>query len=89
MKSLFVENSFKRDLKLARKRGRKIELLETLVGELRLGNDLAPKHRLHKLVGEWSGIWECHIQPDWLLVYDYDEISLTLIRTGSHSDLFD
>ena len=83
-------SQFKRDYKLAMKRGLKISLLEEVVAHLALGESLPDKNRDHPLTGNWSGHWECHIQPDWLLIYriEDDVLVLTLARTGSHSDLF-
>lgn len=81
---------FKKDYKRAIKRGRKIELLEKIVELLAMGEALPEKNRDHELSGEWAGHRECHIQPDWLLVYriEDDVLVLTLARTGTHSDLF-
>lgn len=83
-------SQFKRDYKLAMKRGLKISLLEEVVVHLALGESLPDKNRDHPLTGNWSGHRECHIQPDWLLIYriEDDVLVLTLARTGSHSDLF-
>lgn len=83
-------SQFKRDYKLAIRRGLKIELLEEVVAHLALGEPLSDKNRDHALTGNWSGHRECHIQPDWLLIYRIEEdvLVLTLARTGSHSDLF-
>ena len=82
--------AFKRDYKLAIKRGLKIELLETVIEALAMGNVLPPENRDHNLTGSWCGHRECHIQPDWLLIYriEGDVLVLTLSRTGTHSDLF-
>ena len=82
---------FKKDYKLAIKRGLKIELLEKVVELLAMGESLPEKNRDHELSGNWGGHRECHIQPDWLLVYriEDDVLVLTLARTGTHSDLFD
>lgn len=81
---------FKKDYKRAIKRGRKIELLEKIVELLAMGEALPEKNRDHELSGDWAGHRECHIQPDWLLVYriEDDVLVLTLARTGTHSDLF-
>ena len=81
---------FKKDYKLAMKRGLKIKLLEDVVAALAMGEPLSEKHKDHALTGNWVGHRECHIQPDWLLVYriEDDVLVLTLSRTGSHSDLF-
>ena len=81
---------FKDSLKLARKRGLDISLLEEIIDKLRTDTPLAPKHRNHELMGKFKGVWECHIQPDWLLLYTKNKnvLVLTLIDTGTHSDLF-
>ena len=50
---------------------------------------LDPRHRKHRLTGDWSPCWECHIEPDWLLVWDQGDDALILVRTGTHTDLFD
>lgn len=82
---------FKKDYKQAMKRGLEIELLEKVVELLAMGESLPEKNRDHALSGNWFGHRECHIQPDWLLVYriEDDVLVLTLARTGTHSDLFD
>lgn len=81
---------FKKDYKRAMKRGLKIELLEKMVELLAMGEALPEKNRDHELSGNWDGHRECHIQPDWLLIYriENDVLVLTLARTGTHSDLF-
>lgn len=86
---LDVTAIFKKDLKRARKRGCNMELLNETVEKLQKGEPLPQKNRDHALTGSWSGHRECHIAPDWLLVYRICEnmLILSLIRTGSHSDL--
>ena len=81
---------FKKDFQLAMKRGLKIKLLEDVIAALAMGETLPEKNKDHALTGNWVGHRECHIQPDWLLVYrvEDDVLVLTLSRTGSHSDLF-
>ena len=81
---------FKKDFKLAMKRSMKIELLEEVIAMLAMGETLPDKHKDHALTGNWVGHRECHILPDWLLVYrlEDDILVLTLTRTGTHSDLF-
>lgn len=81
---------FRRDYKLAMKRGLRIALLEEVVERLAMGEPLPEKNRDHALTGDWVGHRECHIQPDWLLIYrmEGDVLVLTLARTSSHSDLF-
>ena len=81
---------FRKDYKLAIKRGLKIELLEQIVALLAAGQSLPDKNKDHALAGNWVGHRECHILPDWLLVYrvEDDVLVLTLTRTETHSDLF-
>ncbi len=81
---------FRKDYKLAMKRGLKIELLERVIMLLASGEALPEKNKDHALTGNWVGHRECHILPDWLLVYrvEDDVLVLTLTRTGTHSDLF-
>lgn len=81
---------FKKDYKLAIKRHLNVELLDDIIRTLSRGEALPEKNRDHALTGDWIGHRECHIQPDWLLVYRVqdDVLILTLARTGTHSDLF-
>ena len=90
MLEIVPSNQFRKDLKLARKRGLKIERLKEVVNILAEQKKLEDKYRDHGLSGEYKGFRECHIDPDWLLVYRIDEdvLELFLFRTGSHSDLF-
>ena len=83
-------NAFKRDLKAMIKRGVDISLLDEIVTTLASGEPLDFKYRDHPLTGNYKGSRECHIKPDWLLIYcvENDVLILTLMRTGSHSDLF-
>ena len=81
---------YDRDVKLAVRRGLDIENLLDVIRLLRQGEPLPAKYRNHLLTGEYRGYWECHIEPDWLLIYEKDtEIRIiSLYRTGTHSDLF-
>lgn len=81
---------FKRDLKYIKLRGYDLRLLTTIIQTLASGQPLAEKHKDHALGGIWSKHRECHVTPDWLLVYkvEHDILVLTLTRTGTHSDLF-
>ena len=90
MLEIVPSNQFRKDLKLARKRGLKIERLKEVVNILAEQKKLEDKYRDHGLSGEYKGFRECHIEPNWLLVYRIDEdvLELFLFRTGSHSDLF-
>ena len=83
-------NQFKKDLRLARKRGYNLKRLEIVIENLAEGQPLDAKHRDHELMGDYVGFRECHVQPDWLLIYRYEDMELYLIlsRTGTHSDLF-
>ena len=83
-------SAFRRDLKTAIKRGYDIELLGFVVDNLAAGKKLPEKFRDHNLTGEFKGCRECHITPDWLLIYEVsnEELILYLTRTGTHSDLF-
>lgn len=90
MFELSITTQYKRDLKLARKRGLDENLLDDIIKRLISGIPLPKKNKDHPLVGNYHGCRECHITPDWLLIYSIDNgINLiTLVRTGSHSDLF-
>lgn len=81
---------FKKDYNLAMKRGLRINLLEEVITILATGKTLPEKNKDHALSGNWVGHRECHIQPDWLLLYriENEVLVLTLARTGTHSDLF-
>ena len=79
---------FKKDFKLAMKRGLKIELLEEVIAALAMGKTLPEKHKDHALTGNWVGHCECHVLPDWLLIYYQTDTELYLYRTGTHADLF-
>lgn len=87
---IVLTTKFKRDVKLLKKRGYDLALLETVVDTLASGQDLAEKYRDHALVGNYVRCRECHITPDWLLIYELaeGELILYLTRTGTHSDLF-
>ncbi len=83
-------NQFKKDLKLAAKRGYDMNKIKNVIEKLANGETLEAKYRDHLLTGDYGGFRECHIQPDWLLVYQIDngQLVLFLARTGTHSDLF-
>lgn len=90
MLKVVLSNQFKKDLKLAQKRGLKLEILTDIVDKLANQEELPPKNKDHNLSGDYAGYRECHVQPDWLLVYKIEEedVLLFLFRTGTHSDLF-
>ena len=83
-------NQFKKDIKLAQKQGKDIEKLFSVVDILASGEPLPAKFRDHDLTGDYKGCRECHIEPDWLLVYEKDNglLILMLNRVGNHSELF-
>ena len=83
-------NQFKKDMKLAQKQGKDIDKLFSVVNILASGEPLPEKFRDHDLTGDYKGCRECHIEPDWLLVYEKDNglLILMLNRVGSHSELF-
>lgn len=81
---------FKKDLKLSQKQGKDVDKLFAVVEKLANGEPLDDKYRDHTLTGDYKGCRECHIEPDWLLVYEIfdDMLVLLLNRVGSHSELF-
>ena len=88
--TLKIANAFKKDLKTLRKQGKDLNKLNSVVNKLAAGEELPERYRNHKLSGNYDDFYECHIEPDWLLIYLLEEsvLTLTLTRTGSHSDLF-
>jgi mRNA interferase YafQ len=87
-------SQFKKDYRLMMRRGKDMAALDEVIEELAVPNPLPESMRDHNLTGNWSGYRECHIEPDWLLIYDYEtlddgEKQLLLVRTGSHSDLLE
>lgn len=83
-------NQFRKDVKLAQKRGYNIDLLTVVIKKLAGGESLDAKYKDHQLSGNYGSFRECHIQPDWLLIYEIEDdmLILYLSRTGTHSDLF-
>jgi len=88
MLSFSTTKRFDRESKKIAKRGKDIDKLKVLVKLLREGKPLPPKYRNHKLSGKFKDCWECHVEPDWLLVYKKSDTHLLLYAMGSHSDLF-
>lgn len=88
---LRTTDKFRMDYKLAKKRGLPMEELEIVLQTLLEERPLEKKHRDHALSGNYIGFRECHIRPDWLLIYtiDHGNLILTAARTGSHSDLLE
>jgi len=81
-------NQFKKDIKRSQKRGKDLAKLKTVIDLLLAGQALPPKNRDHQLGGTWGGHRDCHIEPDWLLIYRILDDEIRLERTGTHSDLF-
>ena len=85
---LLTTRRFERDLDRVKKRGKNLNKLWTVVKRLLEEQPLEVRHRPHRLSGNWSGSWECHLEPDWLLIWTQEADALVLTRTGTHSDLF-
>ena len=87
---LILTGKFKKSLKLANKRGLDLKLLDKVITMLQNDIPLEEKYRDHELKGKYQGFRECHIQPDWLLIYlkENEVLILTLVDTGTHADLF-
>ena len=88
MRNLISGAQFRRDVKLAKRRGKDVSKLRELILLLAEGGPLPPSCKDHPLSGEWEHHRDCHVEPDWLLIYKIDREDLYLIRTGTHSDLF-
>jgi mRNA interferase YafQ len=86
--NLAQTKQFKKDVKRMRKRGKDLEKIKAVIDLLVAGEPLPPKNRDHKLGGNWIGRRDCHVEPDWILIYKLTEDELLLERTGTHSDLF-
>lgn len=85
---LIYSSQFKKDFKKIQSQGKNISQLEIIIGTLLKEQSLDPKYRDHKLVGKWKNYRDCHIEPDWLLIYRLTDDALYLERTGSHSEIF-
>jgi mRNA interferase YafQ len=88
MKAIRRTSQFKLDVKLMQRRGNDLAKLKRVLASLAMGEVLAAKYRDRVLVGQYRGTRECHMEADWLLIYESAESEIILIRTGSHSDLF-
>ena len=88
MLEIYQTTQFRRDLRKLKRQGKDLARLLTVIELLAEEQELPANYRDHTLTGNWSGYSECHIRPDWLLIYQIDGGSLTLERSGSHSDLF-
>lgn len=90
MYSVKYTRQFKKSLKLCVKRGLDLKIFTDTLDILQEYGQLPPQYKAHRLVGEYSGCWECHMKPDWLLIWKQNdmELELVMVDTGSHSDLF-
>jgi mRNA interferase YafQ len=85
---LRTTTAFERDLRRVNKQGKDLDKLETIVNTLQDREKLPARCRPHPLRGIWAGHWDCHVEPDWLLLYRVTNEALILVRTGGHADLF-
>ncbi len=88
MKPVVQTSQFKKDIKLLKKRGKDLSKIGDVIRLLAADKALEEKNRDHALIGKWSGSRDCHIEPDWILIYRNEPDALFLERSGSHSDLF-
>jgi len=88
MLDVIYTNAFKKETKIAKKRGLDTEVLKFVLTEIIEERELDPKFKNHKLTGNWKGRFECHLAPDWLLIYKIENKIVTFERTGTHTDLF-
>ena len=89
IRTAVVTGQFRRDVARMKRRGKELRKLRSAMESLLSGSDLAPRLRDHFLKGEWGGRRECHLEPDWLLIYLPRQAEVIFERTGSHSDLFE
>jgi mRNA interferase YafQ len=89
VRHIVQRKQFRNDLKRQKRRGKDLEELIAAVELLAESGALPAAYRPHQLTREWKGVWECHIEPDWLLIYEVTPKEVVLIRTGTHADLFE
>ena len=87
---IIISNRFKKDLKRCQKRGLNMRLVRDAMQLLAENGSLPMQYRPHKLTGDMRGLWECHIEPNWLMTWEQDNMELTLLflQTGTHADVF-
>jgi mRNA interferase YafQ len=88
MRDIVETNRFRKDVKREQKRGSNLNKLADVVEMRSQTGSLPAKFKTHILTGDWKGFWDCHIEPDWLLLCEINDNELILHRTGTHSDLF-
>ena len=89
MRAIKTSAKFRKDFKRANKRGKNMGKLKTVLDILVTDTNLPSRYKPHKLSGDYANLWECHIEPDWLLIYNFDDNILELLRLGTHSDIFE
>ena len=89
MKQIYRTTQFKKDVKRLEKQGKDFAIFKEILTQLAQGFPLAEKYRDHKLSGEFTGKRECHLEPDWLLIYESGKDEMILVRMGSHAELFE
>jgi len=89
MRGIIQQQQFRRDYKRQKRRSKKMEKLEHVVEQLVYTGALDRIYRPHRLTGAWNGFWECHIESDWLLIYDISGTEVLLARTGTHADILE
>jgi mRNA interferase YafQ len=85
---VLTTTAFEKDLRRAKRQNRDLDKLEAIVDLLQSQQELPIRCRAHRLSGNWAGHWDCHVGPDWILLYRVTESELVLVRSGSHSELF-
>ncbi len=88
MRTAIRHAQFRKDVKLAQRRGKDMAKLRDVILLLLAGEPLPPRYKDHPLKGEWQNFRDCHIEPDWVLIYKIEDNNVHLVRTGTHSDLF-
>jgi len=88
VRNLIRGAQFRRDVKLAERRGKDLSKLRELILLLAEGQPLPPRYKDHPLSGDWKHFRDCHLESDWLLIYKIEGDDVYLVRTGTHSDLF-
>lgn len=88
MRAIYRTSQFKKDVKQRGKHGKMFAEFKEIIRKLAEGETLETKYRDHLLSGQYKGTRECHVEPDWLLIYELSENELVLVRTGTHSNLF-
>ena len=86
--TIYYTSQFKRDYKKIKKQNKDLKKLKTIIEKLASGEKLEPKYRDHQLIGEFKDYRDCHIEPDWLIIYKKTSDTIIFERTGSHSELF-